>query len=279
MKRVISVLLLISLPVAVPGIDCRQLSNNQEIIRFVKKTKLSNPLLRKKISVLIETNPCEKELCLKENIHKRLQKKETIHIVRLDQKKRLNFISGENVPQCFVKIDEKEFKCESCEQHVNYNCRSYKSSGSSTRFKGTNIDSSDMDLLTAEHYQSVCQPLSKAPDYFRITTTTSSGDSSYDKIETYYEKSREIPILINFYADNRLHKVYRFFINHYFLIDGEWYSTFIRVRSTLGREKYYEFETVVRVLRGRNGKFLLFVNPENDPLISRGSRDDLFRTN
>jgi hypothetical protein len=278
MKRPVLILLLASLPLISLGNDCAQLTNNQRIIRYVNSARSSNPLLRKKISVLIETNPCEKELCLRKNIQKRHQNKQVIHIVRFDRKKRLNFVEGANAPQCFVEIGEKEFKCDSCEQQVNYNCRSYKSSGSSARFKGTNINSDDLDLLSNEQYQSVCQKLPEAPTYFKIITSTSSGASGYDKIETYYEKARKLPVLINFYAENRLHKVYRFFISRYFMIDGEWYSTFIRVRSTLGREKFFEFETIVRVLKNDQGKFHLFVDPKNDPLISRGNQDDLFRT-
>lgn len=279
MKRTVLILLLLSVSSVTQGIDCKQLTRNRDIIQFVKQTKSANPLMREKISVLLETSPCEKELCLQKNLQKRLQKKETIHIIRSDQKKRLTFLKGENAPQCFVEIGEKEFKCDSCEQRMNYNCRSYRSSDNSGRFKGTNIDARDMDLLTNENNQSVCHELPKAAGYFKITTSIRSGNSGYDQIETYYEKSRQVPVIVNFYAKQQLHKVYRFFISRYFLIHGNWYSTFFRVRTTLGREKYYEFETTVRVLKDRNGKFHLFVDPENDPLISRGSWNDLFRTN
>jgi hypothetical protein len=261
------------------GVDCKHLSDNRAIIEFVKKTKSSNPLLRKNISVLIETSPCEGELCRKENFHKRHKKKEIIHVARFGEKKRLKFVKGENAPQCFVKLEEKEYKCDSCEQHINYNCRSYVSTDGSTRFTGTNIDSKDMDLLTDERHQSTCLELPKAPGYIKIVTSTNPSNSGYDKIETYYEKNRKIPILVNFFANGRLFKVYRFFISYYFLIDGEWYATYIRVRSTLGKEKHFEFETIVRVLKGSNGEFHLFVDPENDPLVNRGRRDDLFRTN
>lgn len=279
MRFFLIVSVLIGIPFVLFGIDCKQLKTNEEIIRFVEKAKESNPLMRNNFSVLIESSPCEKELCLKKNYQKRLQKKELIHIVRINEKKRLKFIKGENAPQCFVKQGNKEFKCDSCELHLNYNCRSYKSAESSSKLQGTNIDSSDFDLLTDENHRSICRELPSAPKYLKIITSRISGNSVYDEIVAFYEKSREIPVTVNFYNRKRLYKVYRFFLKHYFKISGAWYSTFIRVRTTLGKEKFYEYETVVRVLKDKSGRFHLFTEPEKDPLINKGSPDDLFRTN
>ncbi len=274
------IIFLISLCIECPAlaIDCKSLDSNDRITEFVKKSKKTNPLMSNHLSALIEMNPCEKEVCQPENSTRRNKNKEILHIIKIGRNERLNFIKGVNSPQCFVRREEREFKCDSCALLTNNHCRSYHSSADSTKFKGTNIDRSDFDLLEDENHHSVCETLNRAPKYFRIVTTKTAGISQYDKIIAYYEKVREIPIMINFFAGNRLFKVYRFFPGYYIKVEDNWYSTLFRARTTLGNEKQYIFETLIKIKKDNDGNYHIYPQPEDDPYIQKGNYDDLFNT-
>ncbi len=91
-------LVLVFVPPLILSIDCSQLKSNQDIVSFVKAAKNANPLMSTRISVLIESSPCENELCSGKNRKKRQQNREIVHVVRIYDNKRLNFLKGENSP-------------------------------------------------------------------------------------------------------------------------------------------------------------------------------------
>ena len=63
-----------------------------------------------------------------------------------------------------------------------------------------NIDTADFDRLEDDNHTSVCEEISKQPGYFKIITTRVSGDSPYDHIVSFYDKAKEIPVIMNYYS-------------------------------------------------------------------------------
>ncbi len=272
------ILLLLFYSPFLQAIDCNHLNSNQRIVDFIVKSKHTNPLMNDHLSVLLDVNSCERDLCLRKNLQKRLQKRELIHIIKIGKNERLNIMKGENAPQCYVKREAREFKCESCELRTNSNCRSYKSADNSTKIKSTNIDKTDFKLIEDQHHRSTCEELQEAPKYLKIITKKVGGGSKYDTIITFIEKSREIPITMNFLQNERLYKVYRFFPRYYIKIENKWYSTYFRSRTTIDSEKRYIFETVMKIVKDKRGNYHLYPKPEKDPLINKSNYNDLFKT-
>jgi len=258
------------------AIECEDLTTNQAIQNFVRQSGDSNPMAKKRISALLELSSCKEEKCDKSNRKSRRENKKILHMLKYGDNQRLNYLKGPQAQQCFIKRQEREFKCTSCDLVSNTACRSYKSTEKSTRFKGTNIDSTDFDLIEDEQHQSVCINLSDK--YLKIVTERTGGASDYNKIISVYEKRREIPLLINFYAQDQLRKVYRFFPKYYTKIDNFWYSTYARVRTTINSEKKYKFETIVKVLKDRKNNFQLYGNPEKDPMVRDYIQGEIFKT-
>lgn len=256
------------------GIDCSNLSDDSRIKNFAIKTRSSNPLGKKNLSALVSLTPCKAELCLQKNHSKRGQKRETVHILKMNDQKRVYYLKGPHTQQCFIIKGKREFRCTACDLTSNGNCRSFKTSGEETRIRGTNIDSTDFDLIEDKNHRSTCDDLSDK--YVKITTLRIAGDSAYNKIITIYEKQREVPVIINYYAKNRLRKVYRFYPRYYTRIDDHWFATVLRVRTTFGSEKKYTFETIVKIIKGADGGLYLYPDPEKDPLISADNRTRIF---
>ena len=277
MKPIYLILLILLLPLSVKAIDCGDLKSQGEIRNFTQRSKASNPLMNENFSALIELDACEEELCRQKNRIQRVTGKQLLHIVKKGENQRVRFIKGKNSPQCYLNRGEREFRCGSCEEAVNSDCRSHKNDNSSTKIPGTNIDRDDFDLLKGQNYQSLCQKLPTAPAYFKILSTRIQGDSPYNEIISFYEKKREIPIIISFLVQGRLRKVYRFFPKQYSRLDGNWYSTIFRARTVKGDEKRFVFETLIKVLKGNAKQFQFYSKPEKDPLIKGVSDHELFK--
>ena len=86
-------------------------------------------------------------------------------------------------------------------------------------------------------------------------------------------------MMINFYAEGVLRKVYRFFPKYYIKLGKNWLATIIRVRTTQGSEKKYLFETQLRVLTNKNNELRLYLDPAADPNLKGYNVKSLFFTN
>ena len=278
MKTAYLILLILLLPLHLLAIDCDDLKSQGEIRNFIQLSKTSNPLMNQNFSALIELDTCEGELCRQKNREQRVNSQQVLHLVKKGANQRVRFIKGKNTPQCYLNRGDREFRCGSCTEAVNSDCRSHKNDNNSTKIPGTNIDRDDFDLLKSQDYQSLCQKLPTAPAYFKILSTRLQGNSPYNEIISFYEKKREIPIIISFFVESRLRKVYRFFPKQYSRIDGSWYSTIFRARTVNGEEKRFVFETLIKVLEGKTDQFQFYTKPEKDPLIHGVSDHELFKS-
>ncbi len=83
--------------------------------------------------------------------------------------------------------------------------------------------------------------------------------------------------MMNFFAEKVLRKVYRFFPKYYVKVDGQWFSTVMRVRTTLGKEKKFIFETLTNVDK-KNGKLKLYIDLSDDPEFKNVPPESLFST-
>ena len=72
--------------------------------------------------------------------------------------------------------------------------------------KGTNIDSSDFDFLEDDLYKASCSPIPKTKDYLLVKSEKPQANL-WQKVEIYFEKKRELPILIRFFHKDSLAKV------------------------------------------------------------------------
>jgi hypothetical protein len=250
------------------AISCRELDTNQKIKAFVIKAKESNPLNRENVSTHLEMTTKEKG-----------QKKiEQVHSLRLNAKKRTVFLKGTNAPICAISLGKRDFKCNECTLLTNSQCRSFKSSEKSTTIRGTNIDTNDFKLLESKDFKSVCEEIPKKPNYLKITSSKVAGGSGYDQIVSYYDKKREVPVITNYSAQKVLRKVYRFFPKYYIQLKDRWISTVTRVRTTKGSEKKYTFETLIKVLKSRNNKYQIYLDPKNDPALKKANMQLIFNT-
>jgi hypothetical protein len=247
--------------------DCNDLNDVDKIRDFVNRAKIANPLLRPNLSSLFEIKTREGD-----ERHKSL-----MHLLKKEGQQRLFFVQGDHAPACVIKQKTRETWCNRCETLSSTDCRVMKSDESVSRIRGTNIDLEDFDLLVDEHYQTLCEPVKGKDKFLKITLTQAGGKSPYDKIISYYDKQREVPITINLFSNQILKKVYRFFPKYMILLDGQWISAVARVRSVTGKEKNFSFETLVYVKKDGDD-YQLYLRPEKDPILKGTPIDMLFRT-
>jgi hypothetical protein len=121
----------------------------------------------------------------------------------------------------------------------------------------------------------------KNPKFFKIETliNVESGEKgkAYDKVQSYYDKKKEVPIMVNFFAEKVLRKVYRFFPKYYAKVGGKWISTVMRVRTTQGNEKKFIFETLTHIQK-KKGKLKLYLDFSADPDLKNVHPESLFST-
>ena len=247
--------------------SCKELNTDQKIRAFVKKTYEAHPLLRENTSSTLSIKTNEKNT----------KKKQTVHSVRLKENKRSFFIKGENAPKCSVKKGDRDFICSECTYTSNTLCRSYKGDESSTKIKGTNIDTNDFKLLESTDYTNSCHK-TKKKGYIKIISKKVAGNSVYDKIISYYDVTKNVSVKTDYFSEGVLRKVYQFFPKYYMQIKGEWVSTVSRIRTVNGNLKNFSFETLINVNKDKKGKHLLYLTPKEDPKVS--SRiSTLFNTN
>lgn len=250
------------------AINCKELDTDPKIKAFIKKTRESNPLNRENVSSRMDMTTKEKGK----------KKTEQLHNLRMKDKKRTVFLKGKNAPMCMVTLGKRDFKCNECTLLSNSQCRSYKSSEKSTTIRGTNIDTADFDLLESRDFHSVCEEIPRKPGYLKIISKKVSGDSGYDKIISFYDKKREVPVINNYFARKVLRKVYRFFPKYYIQLKNEWVATVTRVRTTRGSEKKYTFETLIKVLKNKNKQYQIYLEPAKDPALKQANMRLIFNT-
>ena len=81
--------------------------------------------------------------------------------------------------------------------------------------------------------------------------------------------------MVNFFAEKVLRKVYRFFPKYYVKVGGKWFSSVMRVRTTLGSEKKFIFETLINVDKNK-GKLKLYLDLTDDPVLKNVPPESLF---
>jgi hypothetical protein len=255
------------------AIDCSELDTNEKIKVFVKNSKESNPLMRKKLSAKMKISKVEGKACRSKPSKNWIKKVSTVHSLRMDKNSRTFFIKGKDAPICLVKKDKAEFKCSECTSDNNDQCRSHKSS-KSTAIRDTNIDTADLEVLDDDFHTNVCKNFQKK--YMKITATKIGGDSPYEKVISFYEQKRGVLLKVNLFYQGTLAKVYRLSPKKYVKIDGEWLSTSTRVRTVCGSEKKYSYETKVEVQKKANKKHDLYTDPSKDPYLKNTSFNVLF---
>ena len=70
----------------VSAVSCKDLNTKGKILKFLKKSNQSSPLLQKNISVTLHMDACEGKEC--KSKRKRATKKETLHIIKLEKRRR-----------------------------------------------------------------------------------------------------------------------------------------------------------------------------------------------
>ncbi len=257
------------------AVSCKELDSPEKIKSFMNESHLSSPFLQKNISVTVILDACEGKVCKSKS--KREVQKETLHILRLDNKRRIFAQKGPNAPTCVIQRGARRFVCSSCGAVSNENCRSFPSD-ESTIFPGTNIDTADFGFVSGDVKEMKCSKL-KNPKYFKIETliNNNSGDTekSYDRVLSFFDKEKGVPIMANFFAEKVLRKVYRFFPKYYVKVEGKWFSSVMRVRTTRGNEKKFIFETLINVEKNK-GKLKLYLDLNDDPVLKNVPPESLF---
>jgi len=257
------------------AVSCKELDSPEKIKSFMNESHLSSPFLQKNVSVTVILDACEGKVCKSKS--KREAQKETLHILRLDNKRRIFAEKGPNAPTCVIQRGARRFVCSSCGAVSNENCRSFPSD-ESTIFPGTNIDSADFGFVSGDVKEMKCSKL-KNPKYFKIETLikNNSGDTekSYDRVLSFFDKEKGVPIMANFFAEKVLRKVYRFFPKYYVKVEGKWFSSVMRVRTTRGNEKKFIFETLINVDKNK-GKLKLYLDLNDDPVLKNVPPESLF---
>lgn len=248
--------------------SCKDLDTDAKIRAFVKETYKSNPLLRENVSASLEIKTNDKGT----------KEKTGVHVLRKGDNKRSFMVSGKHAPKCSISKGERSFLCSECTHNSNALCRAYKGDESSTTVPGTNIDTNDFAMLESDAFQSSCSPVKKKPNFVKITSKKVKGDSPYNKIIAYYDMSKKIAVTTNYFADNVLRKVYRFFPKYYKQIKGEWISTVSRVRTVAGKEKKFSFETLIFVQKKGKNAYELYTDPKEDKKIAKRLKT-IFNTN
>ena len=257
------------------AVSCKELDSPEKIKSFMNESHLSSPFLQKNVSVTVILDVCEGKVCKSKS--KREAQKETLHILRLDNKRRIFAQKGPNAPTCVIQRGARRFVCSSCGAVSNENCRSFPSD-ESTIFPGTNIDTADFGFVSGDVKEIKCSKL-KNPKYFKIETliNNNSGDTekSYDRVLSFFDKEKGVPIMANFFAEKVLRKVYRFFPKYYVKVEGKWFSSVMRVRTTRGNEKKFIFETLINVDKNK-GKLKLYLDLNDDPVLKNVPPESLF---
>ena len=257
------------------AVSCKELDSPEKIKSFMNESHLSSPILQKNVSVTVILDACEGKVCKSKS--KREAQKETLHILRMDNKRRIFAEKGPNAPTCVIQRGARRFVCSSCGAVSNENCRSFPSD-ESTIFPGTNIDSADFGFVSGDVKEMKCSKL-KNPKYFKIETliNNNSGDTekSYDRVLSFFDKEKGVPIMANFFAEKVLRKVYRFFPKYYVKVEGKWFSSVMRVRTTRGNEKKFIFETLINVDKNK-GKLKLYLDLNDDPVLKNVPPESLF---
>jgi len=257
------------------AVSCKELDSPEKIKSFMNESHLSSPFLRKNVSVTVILDACEGKLCKLKS--KRAAQKETLIIQRLDNKRRIFAEKGPNAPRCVIQRGARRFVCSSCGAVSNENCRSFPSD-ESTIFPGTNIDSADFDFVSEDVKEMKCSKL-KNPKYFKIETLINAdygkNGKSYDRVLSFFDKEKGVPIMANFFANKVLRKVYRFFPKYYVKVGGKWFSSVMRVRTTRGSEKKFIFETLIHVDKNK-GKLKLYLDLTDDPVLKNVPPESLF---
>lgn len=249
------------------AITCKDLNTSDKIRAFAKKAKEANPLFRKYISTRLE---------MKTN-NKKKKKTSLIHNLRFDKQKRTYFIKGKDAPMCMITLDEKDFKCNECTSLTNSQCRSYKSDEDSTTIKGTNIDTKDVELVESKDFESKCYNHKKK--FVRIVSKKVSGDSEYEKIESFYEKDREVQILMKMSSKGTVRKMYKYSPKSIKKFGNDWMATVTKVRTVQGKWKRYSFETKVTVKKNKKKKMMLYLDPVKDPKMKKMDKSIIFSVN
>ena len=257
------------------AVSCKELDSPEKIKSFMNESHLSSPFLQKNVSVTVILDTCEGKVCKSKS--KREAQKETLHILRLDNKRRIFAQKGPNAPTCVIQRGARRFVCSSCGAVSNESCRSFPSD-ESTIFPGTNIDTADFGFVSGDVKEMKCSKL-KNPKYFKIETliNNNSGDTekSYDRVLSFFDKEKGVPIMANFFAEKVLRKVYRFFPKYYVKVGGKWFSSVMRVRTTRGSEKKFIFETLINVDKNK-GKLKLYLDLTDDPVLKNVPPESLF---
>ena len=272
---ILIICILLLLKNSVFAVSCKELDSPEKIKSFMNESHLSSPFLRKNVSVTVILDACEGKVCKSKS--KREVQKETLRIQRLDKKRRIFAEKGPNAPRCVIQRGARRFVCSSCGAVSNENCRSFPSD-ESTIIPGTNIDSADFEFVSGDVKEMKCSKL-KNPKYFKIETlmNTDSGnrEKSYDRVLSFFDKEKGVPIITNFFAKKVMRKVYRFFPKYYVKVGGKWFSSVMRVRTTHGSEKKFIFETLIHLDKNK-GKLKLFLDLTDDPGLKNVPPESLF---
>lgn len=267
------------MPGAALALSCKDLNSPEKLRTLLNRTKETSPLAGSRLSAYLEVSPCEGETCAAASRAQRLALLQHLHVLRMDDNNRIHILRGPNEGQCLITRGERDSICNQCDATSSTKCRSVVRSEQSSRIPGTNLDWQDFAHFTGEEFEPSCQLVPDHAGLLLITAVRKQGDSPYERIVSVIDAEREVPVTVNFFADNTLRKVYRFFPEYYVKVAGRWVATIVRIRTTSGSEKDYVFETQVRVLPDQSGGLQLFTDPAKDPKLAGYDPASLFFAN
>ncbi|MDH5751839.1 MAG: hypothetical protein OEZ59_05415 [Deltaproteobacteria bacterium] len=273
------VLLALGAASRVEALSCADLDSEEKIKAHIERSSETNPLWRENLSVYLEVSPCEKEVCSREKLKERMALIQNIHFLRAGERRRVVVLSGPEAPQCVINRDNRNFICSQCDSTTNRQCRSVVQDSASGRIRGTNIDLSDWDIFQGKDYQTTCLAGTPEGDSIQLESRRVQGQHTYERIVSSFEKERGVLQSIEFFSEGVVRKVYRIFTKYYIRIGDDWVATIFRVRSTVGSEKDYLFETQVRILPDETNKPTLYLDPSLDPKLKGYDINSLFFTN
>ncbi|GIT72524.1 MAG: hypothetical protein Ct9H300mP28_23380 [Pseudomonadota bacterium] len=176
----------------------------------MNESHLSSPFLRKNVSVTVILDACEGKVC------KSKSKRE-------DKKRRFSskdwIINEEFLRRRALMLQDVLFNGVQDASFVPaaglYPMKTVEVSPQMKEiFPGTNIDSAVFEFVSGDVKEIKCSKL-KNPKYFKIETlmNTVSVDSekSYDRILSFFDKEKGVPIMVNFFAEKVLKKSIPFF--------------------------------------------------------------------
>jgi hypothetical protein len=258
---------MIYIPVTAKKNNCANLDTNEKVHKYIIDTMQLNPITKDNSSMSLEIKTKQK----------RTRTAKDIHMIRNGENKRIFFTSGEFYPKCLISKGDKNYRCGECTYSTNSFCREQKDERSGTKVAGTNIDLDDFDISHIKDYTSKCSPIRRRRNYIQIESINTGEKRKYNKIVSIFEIKRNLPIVRNFYEGKTLKKVYRFFPKDYKKVNNQWMATVMRVRSVNGKERKYEFETIVKIKRNSKYKYLFYDKIEKDTLLEGASVDSLFK--